>query len=262
MNNKRSDILRLREEATNAIVNGFPFYARVCRELADRYEADEKAAQSPTAEQKLADAGVFAGVDGLRGLLESDAFWSVQPYGTRLYYGEGITEYLHRDVLRAAVELLDNNQQTQAPVVDEREKFEKWIHENSTNCDSGEWAAWQARAKLGQTPDKACSAVVPYSFGDELIRKIANSHTSNEGTDKPIWWIIDPRQMMSPCVHDVYSMFKGPFFSREAATEYMESHRYRYGKHVKVYCGSCNDAPEFRDLYRLSQTMTPPKQEQ
>ena len=50
--------------------------------------------------------GIFKGAHGLEGLLNADAFWEQQPYGTRLYYGEGLTDYLHRDVLRAAVQLL------------------------------------------------------------------------------------------------------------------------------------------------------------
>lgn len=96
--------------------------------------------------------------------------------------------------------------------------------------------------------------VVPDGLLD-AVKEIAGSHTDNEITDRPVWWIIDPHQMMSPSVHEVYSMFKGPFFSREAATEYMEGHRYRYGKHVKVYCGSCNDAPQFKKLYDMSKAM-------
>jgi hypothetical protein len=56
--------------------------------------------------QKLAAAGVFKGFEGLEGLLDAQDFWDEQSYGTRLYYGAGITEYLHRDVLRAAVEIL------------------------------------------------------------------------------------------------------------------------------------------------------------
>lgn len=59
------------------------------------------------AEHLLADAGVFKGHDGLRGLAESTAFWERQEYGTRLYYGDGATDYLHRGVLWCAVNALD-----------------------------------------------------------------------------------------------------------------------------------------------------------
>ena len=60
------------------------------------------------AERKLAEAGVFKGHEGLRGLAESDAFWEKQPYGTRLYYGDGAFDYLQRGVLQAAIKILDS----------------------------------------------------------------------------------------------------------------------------------------------------------
>ena len=64
-------------------------------------------------EELLATAGVFKGSHGIEGLLNADAFWEQQPYGTRLYYGDGIADYLHRGVLRSAATLL---QQQAAPV--------------------------------------------------------------------------------------------------------------------------------------------------
>jgi hypothetical protein len=59
-----------------------------------------------TAEDKLAAAGVYKGVAGLRGLLDARDFWDKQPYGTRLYFGNGGSDYLHRGVLETAVRLL------------------------------------------------------------------------------------------------------------------------------------------------------------
>jgi hypothetical protein len=50
--------------------------------------------------------GVFLGQDGLEGLANANSFWELQPYGTRLYYGEGGMDYLHRDVLKSAIRLL------------------------------------------------------------------------------------------------------------------------------------------------------------
>lgn len=50
----------------------------------------------------------YKGSQGLAGLLNADEFWEKQPYGTRLYYGDGIADYLDRDVLRAAMKLLTN----------------------------------------------------------------------------------------------------------------------------------------------------------
>lgn len=62
-----------------------------------------------SAEEKLERAGVFKGADGLRRLAEARAFWERQPYGTRLYFGDGIADYLHRGVLEAAIRALDED---------------------------------------------------------------------------------------------------------------------------------------------------------
>ncbi len=56
--------------------------------------------------EKLEKEGVFKGFEGLEGLLNADKFWNKQMYGTRLYYGSGIADYLHRDVLKAVVKIL------------------------------------------------------------------------------------------------------------------------------------------------------------
>lgn len=69
-------------------------------------EADNGVADFTAA---IAAAVIFKGSQGLAGLLNADEFWERQPYGTRLYYGDGIADYLHRDVLRAAVKLLVPN---------------------------------------------------------------------------------------------------------------------------------------------------------
>lgn len=61
----------------------------------------------------LSEQGVFKGFEGLIGLAECQEFWDQQMYGTRLYYGPGITQYLHRSVLRAAIKALVNNQEGQ-----------------------------------------------------------------------------------------------------------------------------------------------------
>lgn len=60
-----------------------------------------------SAEKNLSRAGVFLGVEGLRGLHDAQEFWDERPYGTRLYYGPGGMDYLHRHVLGAALRLLD-----------------------------------------------------------------------------------------------------------------------------------------------------------
>ena len=58
--------------------------------------------------KELTNQGVFKGAEGLEGLAEADDFWERQEYGTRLYYGPGIADYLHRSVLRAAIEVIKN----------------------------------------------------------------------------------------------------------------------------------------------------------
>ena len=60
---------------------------------------------SAKAEHVLAKQGVFAGHTGLRNLANANVFWESQVYGTRLYFGN---DYLHRDVLKSAVEALDH----------------------------------------------------------------------------------------------------------------------------------------------------------
>lgn len=80
--------------------------AKVAAAQAKASEVSVSNEQTSVVAQKLAGAGVFKGFDGLEGLLNAQDFWDEQSYGTRLYYGAGITEYLHRDVLRAAVEIL------------------------------------------------------------------------------------------------------------------------------------------------------------
>lgn len=59
------------------------------------------------AENKLAEAGVFKGAEGLRRFAEDQEFWDRQMYGTRFYFNAN--EYLHRDILRAAIRVLDSN---------------------------------------------------------------------------------------------------------------------------------------------------------
>ncbi len=65
------------------------------------------------AQKKLAKAGVFKGHHGLEGLADAQEFWDEQPYGTRLYYGSGIADYLHRDVLQSAIKILNGSCDTE-----------------------------------------------------------------------------------------------------------------------------------------------------
>lgn len=70
-------------------------------------DVSEPPAEAALREDLLEAQGVFKGAHGLRGLAECEAFWRDMPYETRLEYGPGIADYLHRDVLRAAVNALD-----------------------------------------------------------------------------------------------------------------------------------------------------------
>ena len=60
-------------------------------------------------ESQLVAQGVFKGAHGLEGLANASDFWERQPYGTRLEYGPGITDYLHRGVLTAAIKALEES---------------------------------------------------------------------------------------------------------------------------------------------------------
>jgi len=88
----------LREEKPGEWV---PLYAapQVARAEPAGGRVDEREA---TAAQTLQAHGVFKGAGGLQAFADADAFWEKQPYGTRFYFGDGIADYLHRDVLRAA----------------------------------------------------------------------------------------------------------------------------------------------------------------
>jgi hypothetical protein len=67
-------------------------------------------AQAGEVGELLTNNGAFKGAHGIEGLLSADAFWEQQPYGTRLYYGDGIADYLHRGVLRSAATLLQQQE--------------------------------------------------------------------------------------------------------------------------------------------------------
>jgi hypothetical protein len=72
-----------------------------------------------TVEYALIAQGVFKGAHGLEGLLNAKEFWESQPYGTRHYYGDGLTDYLHVGVLRAAIEALRSHVQATSIAVAE-----------------------------------------------------------------------------------------------------------------------------------------------
>lgn len=93
-------------------------------------------------ERKLVEAGVFAGMRGLEGLLNASEFWEQQSYGTRLYYGHGGLDYLHRGVLEAAVKIIREQpsaqeiEQLREEVATLRAKFHN-LHERLKDVLSG-----------------------------------------------------------------------------------------------------------------------------
>ncbi len=91
---KFAQFLKASEEKVKSLV------ARIDGRLA------EPQGDAGSVEDKLTAQGVFKGAHGLEGLADCDAFWEAQPYGTRLYYGDGGAEYLHRGVLKAAIAAL------------------------------------------------------------------------------------------------------------------------------------------------------------
>ena len=74
----------------------------------------------------------------------------------------------------------------------------------------------------------------------------------NESTAEPWWMIINPRQSLRCCVHEINGMITGPFFSREEAQNELTSRRYAYGKYAHVYCASGCYTNQYRKACRDS----------
>jgi len=92
----------------------------------------------------------------------------------------------------------------------------------------------------------------------EIIHPIANQNTDVECTDRPVWYVCDPRQMMSPTASALCHMFHGPFWSRERAEEFLENTSYRYGNKAQVFCKSLYHYPEMRKLFDASKNLATP----
>ncbi|HEJ7996842.1 TPA: hypothetical protein SMI16_002271 [Serratia liquefaciens] len=92
----------------------------------------------------------------------------------------------------------------------------------------------------------------------EIIHPIANQNTDVECTDRPVWYVCDPRQMMSPTASSLCHMFHGPFWSRERAEEFLENTSYRYGNKAQVFCKSLYHYPEMRKLFDASKNLATP----
>ena len=109
----------------------------------------------------LAANGVFKGSHGIEGLLNADAFWEQQPYGTRLYYGDGIADYLHRGVLRSAATLLQQ-QAAPAPVVAPVAVAERLPGEGDCDAEGRCW--WFTPPACGPHKIRPC-----WTFDSEIV---------------------------------------------------------------------------------------------
>ncbi len=81
---------------------------------------------------------------------------------------------------------------------------------------------------------------------------INNVSTENEGTSSPWWVIIDPKQNFrtdKEGVNHIAHMITGPFFSREAAQNYLSGRRYNFGPNATVYCHSGYWSSEYEGAY-------------
>ena len=67
-------------------------------------------------------------------------------------------------------------------------------------------------------------------------RKIPNA----ESTDYPVWGIVNSIRTLGWCA--------GPWFSREAAEEYLEANRRNFGRAAEVYCFSGHASADYRHL--------------
>ena len=115
-------------------------------------------------------------------------------------------------------------------------------------------------AKLGVSAlaEERAKLAAECAYLKKVIHPIANEHTDCECTDRPVWYVVNPRQMMRPSASEVCHMFHGPFWSRERAEEFMSSTRYRYRDNASVFCKSLYHYPEMRGLYDASKAMKTP----
>jgi hypothetical protein len=95
-------------------------------------------------QEALSVNGVFLGQNGLKGLADADSFWEDRPYGTRLYYGDGAMDYLHRDVLHSVIKLIEQNcatlpahkpAPTPPPMLSDEELVAMWINDDRNTAE-------------------------------------------------------------------------------------------------------------------------------
>ncbi len=77
--------------------------------------------------------------------------------------------------------------------------------------------------------------------------------TDTEATASPWWMVIDPKQNFntnSDGLRAIASMITGPFFSREAAEEYLKRRAYAFSDNARVYCDSGYHADQYNTAYK------------
>ncbi|MGC4033655.1 MAG: hypothetical protein QM754_18375 [Tepidisphaeraceae bacterium] len=75
----------------------------------------------------------------------------------------------------------------------------------------------------------------------EALSKVV-SYKDNEATSYPWWAIVSTGSFGRPVI------WAGPWFSREAATAYLNAKHYNFPKSVHVFCFSGHESGDFRAL--------------
>jgi len=81
---------------------------------------------------------------------------------------------------------------------------------------------------------------------DKILDALEDS--DNEGTRAPYWLILDPIQNMRLDIHQLAAQISGPFFSRKDAQDHLDSTRYNYSEHARVYCCSGAYSKKYSNL--------------
>ncbi len=76
-----------------------------------------------------------------------------------------------------------------------------------------------------------------------------------EATDIPVWYIVDPKQIMRLDIGFLMSMITGPFFSRQSAEDHLTARRHAYTDNAKVWCDSAFRSSEYVALYKASKAL-------
>lgn len=88
----------------------------------------------------------------------------------------------------------------------------------------------------------------------DAVKAVAAAE-DNEATDTPVWYVVDPRQMMKLDPGVLMSMITGPFFSRASAENHLKERRYGFSDKAVVWCDSAFRSDEYKELYRMSKKL-------